>query len=79
MVKEGRRGYDEHAELKIELTHDQGKKILAMTGDRIERFLKLAKYPLDTNKWKQQRCPEGYALHESDMKEVSEPCSPVAL
>ena len=83
IVKEGQRGYDEHAELKIEFTHDQGRKTLAMTGDRIERFLErflsLATYPLDTHKWKSQRCPEGYVLHESDMKEVSEVCSPVAL
>ena len=50
-----------------------------MTGDRIERFLKLAKHPLDTNKWQQQRCAEGYVLQESDMKKVSELCSPVAL
>ena len=79
IVKEGQRGYDEHAELKIEFTHDQGRKTLAMTGDRIERFLSLATYPLDTHKWKPQRCPEGYVLHEIDMKEVSEPCSAVAL
>ena len=46
IVKEGQRGYDEHAELKIEFTHDQGRKTLAMTGDRIERFLSLATYPL---------------------------------
>ena len=78
-MKEGQHGYDEHAELKIEFTHDQGHKTLAMTGDHIERFLSLATYPLDTHKWKLQRCPEGYVLHKSDMKEVPKLCSTVAL